>query len=103
MNFGKVIEGIREGKRSQRKGWNGKSMYIFDFMHSVLVFSEDINFDKEVYDISECIDVIQLGTTKCDDVYKLDDFILLKTANNHCIPWNASQADMLADDWEFID
>lgn len=28
MNFGKAIELLREGKKLQREGWNGKKQYI---------------------------------------------------------------------------
>ena len=28
MNFGKAIEALKEGARVERKGWNGKGMYI---------------------------------------------------------------------------
>ena len=28
MNFGKAIQLLKEGKRVQRQGWNGKNQYI---------------------------------------------------------------------------
>jgi hypothetical protein len=100
MNFGEVIKGVNTGKKAQRKGWNGKGMYIFDFYHSTLKLKEDSDFEEERYDVSELQGIIEVGT---DETFKLENFVLLKTAGNTCIPWNASQADMLADDWEFID
>lgn len=101
MNFGTIIDGVNKGKMAQRKGWNGKGMYIFDFYHSVLKLKEDSDFEQERYDVSELGGIIEIGSD--ENTFKLENFVLLKTAGNTCIPWNASQADMLADDWEFID
>jgi hypothetical protein len=62
---------------------------------------EDKEFEAERYDLSELNGIVEVGS---DEVtYKLENFILLKTAGHTCIPWNASQADMLADDWEIVD
>jgi hypothetical protein len=102
MNFGIMIEGVREGKKARRAGWNGKKMYIFDFKHSFIRYPEDEYFYAEVFDMIEYGDNIEIGAFDNDNSYKIDNFILLKTAEDTCIPWNASQADMLADDWEFI-
>jgi len=29
MNFGQAIEALKEGKRVQRTGWNGKGLFVF--------------------------------------------------------------------------
>lgn len=29
MNFGKALENLKEGKKVQRQGWNGKGMFIY--------------------------------------------------------------------------
>jgi len=101
MNFGKIIDGVNRGKKAQRNGWNRKGMYIFDFRHSIIKLKEDSDFSEEIYDVSELDGIIEIGSDK--NTFKLENFVLLKTADNTCIPWNASQTDMLADDWEFID
>jgi hypothetical protein len=100
MDFGKIIEGVYIGKKACREGWNGKGMYIFDFSHSVLKLKEDSDFEEERYDVSELDGIIEIGSD--EKTFKLENFVLLKTAANTCIPWNASQADMQAHDWEFI-
>lgn len=58
--------------------------------------TEGTAFQEERYDCSELDGVIEIGLYK---TYKLENFVLLKTAVGTCIPWNASQADMLANDW----
>jgi hypothetical protein len=102
MNFGEALQVVKkEGKKVQRIGWNGKGMYIFDFYSSVLKLKEDKEFEQERYDLSELEGIVEVGLGEL--TYKLENFILLKTAGNTCIPWNASQADMLADDWQIVD
>lgn len=101
MNFGQIVEGTNQGRKGRRKGWNGKDMYIFNFYHSVLKLKEDEDFVQERYDLSELEGIVEIGLD--DETYRLENFMLLKTAGNTCIPWNASQADMFADDWEFAD
>lgn len=97
MNFGQAVELTKQGKVIARNGWNGKGMFVFDFYHSVLKMKEDTEFAQELYDVSELEGVIEVGTSEL--TYKLDNFLLLKTAGNTVIPWNGSQADMLAEDW----
>ena len=29
MNFGQALELMKQGKKVERKGWNGKGMYVF--------------------------------------------------------------------------
>lgn len=99
MTFGNAIEKVKEGKKVARMGWNGKGMFIFDLFHSVLKLTEDTAFQEERYDCSELDGVIEIGL---DETYKLENFVLLKTAVGACIPWKASQSDMLANDWLVI-
>lgn len=83
FNFGVAIEQMKRGRKVARKGWNGKNMYIRYV---------DPYTDK-VYRVTEHEPID--GT--------LMAYIGMKTADNGFIPWLASQADMLAEDWVFVD
>ena len=48
-----------------------------------------------------CFENIYISNNE-EQLCKLEDFILLKTAGNTFIPWNASQADVQADDWVIV-
>ena len=74
MNFSEALEGIKQGKRLARSGWNGKDMFIFLVGSSPWV----------------------VGGHKTT----MHAYIAMKTAQGYVIPWLASQADLLADDWE---
>lgn len=81
MNFGLAIEAMKKGKRVARKGWNGKGIYL-----------ELQVPDKHSKMTLPYIYIVTNG---------------LITDNPHapkgCVPWLASQTDMLADDWYIVE
>ena len=81
MNFGEVLELIKKGYKLNRKGWNGKGMYIM-YVHqgTFSMFSND---------------PMEVGKTCI-----LNPFIVMKTVDDKFVPWLASQTDLLTDDWE---
>ena len=86
MNFGLAIEAMEKGKKVARRGWNGKGMFLF--------LGTDIELHTEA-DLS-CASNLEGGLTLPS--------IVMKTADDRfCVGWLASQADMLADDWEVVE
>ena len=84
MNFGDAIKAMRDGKRVQRSGWNGKNQYIelascISYMNAK---GEVVNVDHDAIGNKA---VAFVGTSGVQ------------------IGWLASQADMLADDWKLGD
>ena len=83
FSFGEAIKYLKRGLKVARKGWNGKVMYL-------------LYVPDEKWGI---IEKIGLGIPKGN----LLPWIGLKTANGKFVPWQASQTDMLADDWIFAE
>lgn len=79
FSFGKAVELLKNGSRVQRKGWNGKGMYL------QLV-------GQETYSVESTVDVN----------LSLLPWIGIKTADNKFVPWLASQTDILSEDWEIF-
>ena len=81
MNFGEAIEQLKLGKKAARKGWNGRGIFI-----------ELQTPDQH---------------SKMTSPYIFIDTTGLKTDNDQapksCVPWLASQTDMLSDDWLLVD
>jgi hypothetical protein len=74
MDFGDALRAVRQGKRVRRIGWNGKGMWVAGF-----------------------------GVGDKFDGLPVDPCLCMKTAQNTIQPgWLASQADMLAVDWEVV-
>lgn len=84
LSFGEAIAAAKNGKRIQRAGWNGKSQYIelATCISYKNPFGEIINADHDA-----------IGNQA---------FAFVGTSGVQ-IGWLASQADMLADDWQIFE
>lgn len=82
-NFGQAIEALKQGKKVQRQGWNGKGMFLI-YINPYL---------NSQFSIIEKQGIV--GTLAC--------YIGMKTADNQLVPWLASQTDVLAEDWCILD
>lgn len=83
LDFADVVRGLKMGKRFARSGWNGKGMFIF------LVPGSHFEVSRE-----PLASILGMGTPV--DYHAHID---MKTAQGYIVPWLASQADMLAEDW----
>lgn len=83
MTFGEAIEALKKDKLVARAGWNGKNMHLY--------LEDSLSF--------KIGDGIYKGTTR-----KYEPCICMFTAQGKHQPgWLASQADMLATDWEIVE
>lgn len=84
LDFGKAIQLLKEGKKLQRKGWNGKNQYI-----ELATGISYRNNNDEIIDVFhndiESKAIAFVGTSGVQ------------------LGWLASQADMLAEDWKLIE
>ncbi len=83
MDFGDVVRGLKAGRRYEREGWNGRGMFIFLVPGSVF----SVNREPLLSILGEGAKV------------EYHAHIDMKTAQGYVVPWIASQADILADDW----
>lgn len=84
FDFGQALELLNEGHRLRRVGWNGKGMFIF------LVPGSVFKVDRP-----PLLGIYPAGTEVTYHAH-----IDMKTAQGYVVPWLASQADILAEDWE---
>lgn len=88
MNFGEALEELKSGQRVRREGWNGKGMWLC-YMPGMRVAAEMVNTRTRKF-LPEG-DLVVGG------------YIVMFTAQGVWQPgWLASQADMLAEDWEIV-
>lgn len=83
MNFGKAIEELKNGKRLTRKGWNGKKQYI-----ELATNISYVNAAEEV--------------VNCNHEAIGNKAIAFIGTSGVQMGWLASQADILAEDWEVV-
>lgn len=86
MDFSQALLHIKNGGRVARSGWNGKGMFVF------LVTGSTFTVNRP-----PLLGIYPEGTQ-----ISYRGHIDMKTADGSVVPWVASQADLLADDWEVV-
>lgn len=82
-DFGTALQALKEGKKVARSGWNGKDMFLFL-----------VNGSRFTVNRPPLLGIYPEGTE-----IEYHAHIDMKTAQGYVVPWLASQADLLADDW----
>jgi hypothetical protein len=89
MNFGLAIEAMRLGKKVARSGWNGKNMWVC--LMPPLYLANPVVNDRTRKFVGDC-------DLDCQA------YFVMWTAQQQWQPgWLASQADMLALDWQILE
>lgn len=86
-SFSNALEMLKQGHRVAREGWNGKGMFLY------LVPGSTFKVNRPP------LQGIYPKGTEINYHAHID----MKTADDQCVPWLASQTDMLADDWCIVD
>ena len=84
MSFGLAIEAMKKGKKVARRGWNGKNQHIELATRISYMTAEGVFVNVEHEAIGNKV-IAFCGTSGVQ------------------MGWLASQADMLADDWEVVE
>lgn len=84
LDFGKAIQLLKEGKKLQRKGWNGKKQYI-ELATNISYKNNDEEIINAEHDAIGNKAIAFVGTSGVQ------------------LGWLASQADMLAEDWKIAE
>lgn len=84
MDFGDAIKLLKQGKKLQRNGWNGKKQYIELATGISYTNNEGFRVNAEHEAIGNCA-IAFVGTSGVQ------------------LGWLASQADMLAEDWKEVE
>jgi hypothetical protein len=88
MNFGQAIEAAQGGQRITRANWNGKGMWVC-FMPPTTIPSGLVNGRTRTF--------VPEG-----DLVVGGYFVMWTAAGVWQPGWLASQADMIADDWDVV-
>lgn len=84
FDFGKAIQYLKEGKRLQRQGWNGKKQYI-ELATNISYKNANDEIINAEHDAIGNKAIAFVGTSGIQ------------------LGWLASQADMLAEDWKIVE
>lgn len=86
MNFSEALDMLRDGYQVARTGWNGAGMFVYLVQGSVFKVSRP--------------PLLGIYPEGAEITYR--PHIDMKTADGSCVPWVASQTDILADDWYIV-
>lgn len=86
FGFGTALAALQAGSLVARAGWNGKGMFLYLVPGSSFAVSRPP----------------LLGIYPAGQVIDYAPHIDMKTATGQCVPWLASQTDVLAEDWEVV-
>lgn len=86
MDFADAVRAVKAGEKVSRKGWNGAGMFIF------LVPGSRFKVNRP-----PLLGIYPEGTE-----VEYHAHIDMKTAQGYVVPWIASQADILSEDWGYV-
>lgn len=84
MTFGEAIELVKQGKKLQRKGWNGKNQYI-----ELATCVSYKNTEGKIINV----DHTEMGNKA----------VAFVGTSGVQLGWLASQADILSEDWQIAE
>ena len=84
MDFGGALQALKAGKRVQRAGWNGKGMWLYHVPAGSWPTATDV------------------ARRHFGETVPYGPYIAMVTVQGNVVPWLASQADVLADDWSVV-
>lgn len=102
-SFGEAIKALKEGKKVQRKGWNGIGMFVF--MQVPATIGKDIvpkmqSLPQSVKD--EFQKRFDTPSKQIDAIY-YDNQLAIVNTSNLIQGWSPSASDVLAEDWVILD
>ncbi|SED11109.1 Protein of unknown function [Tenacibaculum sp. MAR_2009_124] len=106
VDFGEAVKALKEGKRIQRRGWNGKGMFVFmqvpssvpaEFVPKMSSLPETV---KEAF--SRRFDSMSKDL-KGDADIRYQNQLAMVYPDNNIYGWLASPSDLLSEDWMILD
>lgn len=111
MNFGEAIAALKDGKRVQRSGWNGKGMWLALTVGTEVTATCDnlrhatdpASSYPSLRGAARALALAEWSPGEAGTV-RIGSHIDMRAADGSLvIGWLASQTDMLAEDWSIVE
>jgi hypothetical protein len=86
MDFSGALGALKDGHKITRAGWDGKDQFLYLVPGSTFVVNRP-----------PLLGIYPEGTE-----INYRSHIDIRTVDGSCVPWVASQTDLLADDWRIV-
>jgi hypothetical protein len=103
VSFGKAIEALKQGKRVQRKGWNGKGLFIFEQVPSSVPAEIVPKMTSLPQSVKDEFKRRFEGSEMTDGSIKYQNQLAMVYPDNNIYGWVASPSDVLEQDWIVMD
>lgn len=96
LPFGEALDALKQGKRVQRKGWNGKGLFVFRQVPAEI----GIEIIPKMQSLPQSVkdEFIKRGRS-----IFYDNQLALVDQKNNISGWSPSTSDALAEDWVILD
>ena len=106
VSFGEAIEALKQGKRVQRAGWNGKGLFVFEqvpSMVSIDIIPKMTSLPQSVKDeFIRRFEERQENPSELNSI-KYSNQLALVNPDNTIQGWAPSTSDALSNDWIVLD
>ena len=89
MDFSAALRNCKDGFKISRDGWNGPNQYVV-YQRS---YPDGVAINVNTADALH----LPIGT-----VCVFAPYLLMRNAQGVFVPWQASQGDLLAEDWQVV-
>jgi len=96
LTFGLAIEALRQGKLIQRKGWNGKGMFVMKQIPAEIGLDTILKMQSVQQTAKDKL--IKSGVT-----LKYENQMLIIKPDDTADSWVPSSSDVFAEDWIILD
>lgn len=103
VTFGEAIKALHEGKRVQRKGWNGKGLFIFMQVPSSVPADIVPKMTSLPQSVKDEFKRRFNGPDMTDGTIKYQNQLAMVYPDNNIYGWVASPSDVLENDWIILD
>lgn len=93
MNFGQVIELLKEGRCIQRNGWNGKGLFVFKQVPSAI----DNSIIDRMQSVPDSAKKILINRNK-EPIFYENQMVIVKP-DGTIDSWVPIVSDIFAEDW----
>lgn len=112
VNFGKAVEATKQGKRIARIGWNGKGLFVFKQIDSVIPYAviekmqslpqsvKDV-FAERYNEVTDNGNMIINSEDEFASIRYSNQFAIVNPNNTIC-GWTPSPSDAAATDWYIL-
>lgn len=96
MNFGQAIEALEQGRRVAREGWNGKGLFVFKQIHSVIA-------EEVIPKMQSLPDSVKAEFARRGGSIWYKNQVAIVYPDNTIYGWIPSPSDVFAEDWCVLD